>query len=112
MLDKDQIDMIVKELIKNGYVSIGLHSGLFEMIEQIAIKLNYIKPSISDRMESGIDLEEEDHFLVQDEIWKLVLEGKLAPGMNKMNPWFPNLHFTEKGKEHREKLIQEDVKEN
>lgn len=85
MLDKIQIDIIINELIKNGYVSIGLHSGLFDMIEQMAIKLNYIKSSRSDRIESGIDLEDGDNLKAQDGIWKLVLEGKLAPGENKMN---------------------------
>lgn len=110
MLEKNQIDLIVKELIKNSYASIGKYSGLFELIEQMAIKLNYIKSSRSDRIESGIDLEDEDYLKVQDGIWKLVLEGKLAPGKNKMNPWFPNLHFTEKGQKFREKLLQEEDK--
>ncbi|MFX1567216.1 MAG: hypothetical protein ACFFCV_02480 [Promethearchaeota archaeon] len=106
MLEKNQIDMIGKELIKEGYVSIGKDSGLFGIIEQIAIKLGYIESSRSNRMESGIDLEDKDYLKVQDEIWKLVLEGKLAPGTNKMNPWFPNLHFTEKGQKFRKELIQ------
>jgi len=110
MLAKNKIDIIIKELIKNGYVSIGKYSGLFETIEQIAIKLDYIKSSPSDRMESGIELINEDYLKVQDGIWKLVLEGKLAPGINKMNPWFPNLHFTEEGLKFREKLIQEEDK--
>ncbi len=110
MLDKNQINLIVKELIKNNYVSIGKYSDLFGMIEQMAIKLNYIESSNSDRMESGIDLEDDDFLKVQDEIWKLVLEGKVAPGKNKMNHWFPNLHFTEKGKKFREELIQDEDK--
>jgi len=111
MLDENQIKMIVKEIIKMGYVSIGKNSGLFESIEQMAIKLEYIKSSQSDRMESGIDLEEEDYLKVQDQIWKLVLDGILAPGKNRMNSWFPNLHFTENGKNLREELIQGEEKE-
>ncbi len=54
MLDKNQIDKILIELIKNGNVSIGKYSNLFEMVDQTAIKLNYIKSSPSDRMESEI----------------------------------------------------------
>ncbi len=110
MLDKNQIDKILIELIKSGNVSIGKYNNLFEMVDQMAIKLNYIKSSPSDRMESGVELEEEDYLKVQDDIWKLVLDGILAPGKNKMNPWFPNLHFTEIGKQYREKLIQKEKK--
>ena len=108
MLDKIQIKMIVKEIIKTGYVSIGQYSGLFEMIEQLAVKLNYVKAIPSDRMESGIDLEENDYLQIQDEIWNLILEGILAPGINKMNPWFPNVHFTEKGIKFRDNILHEE----
>lgn len=59
-------------------------------------------------MKSGIDLEEEDYLKVQDKLWELILKGYLAPGKDKMNQWFPNLHFTEKGKKFQKELIEED----
>ena len=108
MLDEKQVDMIIKELIKAGAISIGKNSNLFYNIKQIAIKLGYIQSLQSDRMESGIDLEEEDFLKIQDKLWELILKGYLAPGKNEMNPWFPKLHFTEKGEKFQKELIEEN----
>lgn len=112
MLNEKQVELIVKELIKAGDISIGKYSGLFNNIEQFAIKLGYIQELRSNRMESKIDLEEEDYLKVQDKIWELVLEGFLSPGKNMNNPWFPKLHFTKKGKQYKKTLIKEEEKEN
>ena len=97
MLDKDQINKIVRELIKSKALSVGRYSNFYENVERLAERFEF-------------ELQDEDYLKVQDEIWKLVLEGMLAPGRNTMNPWFPHCHLTKEGEEYRETLLQEEDK--
>ena len=59
MLDKDQINKIVRELIKSKALSVGRYSNFYETVERLAERF---------------ELQDEDYLKVQDEIWKLVLE--------------------------------------
>ena len=46
--------------------------------------------------------------IVLEKIWEYILKGYLAPGRDRENVWIPHIHLTRKGKEFREKLLQEN----
>ena len=101
--DEEKVENIVRELIKSGIIfSVGIERALYQKIQRIATRLGYmdIKP-----MDLGqiIVLKNEDYLRVVDKIWEYITTGILAPGTNWNNPWFPNLHLTEKGKKSLEK---------
>jgi len=110
-LNDEQIDLIIKNMIKTGEIKYGRGSALYDKIERVAVNLGFFDIR---QMDLGYKhpLTYEDYLKVSDKIWELITNGTLAPGYNRNNPWFPWLHLTEKGKKIREKLIKEDNAKN
>jgi len=106
-LNDEQIDMIVKDMIKTKILTFGKGSGLYHKIQRVATKLGFLDIKPYD-LGYILVLTNEDYLNVSDKIWELIIDGTLAPGYNQDNPWFPWLHLTKKGKKYREKLIEED----
>ena len=103
-------EMIAKVLMEEGISDIGKNSGLYGRIQKIASDLGIIE------FKSGIEygttyiLSDRDYLRVMDKIWYFISKGYLAPGINILNPWFPNVHLTEEGKKFRDKLLREEEK--
>lgn len=98
--DDQKVENIVKELIRTNVIfSVGLSRDLYNKIQIIATRLGYMNMSDSMYMLNLKVLSDEDYLKISDKIWEYIISGILAPGRNYNNPWFPNLHLTEKGKE-------------
>jgi len=100
--DEEKIENIVKELIRNGIIfTVGLERALYQYIQRAANKLGYMDIEPMDLGRTHI-LKNDDYLKVVDKIWEYITSGKLAPGKDWENTWFPNLHLTEKGKKFME----------
>ncbi len=101
--DEEKIEKIVKELIRSRIIfTVGLEGALYQKIQRAANQLGYmdIDPMYLGRT---LILKNDDYLKIVDKIWEYITSGRLAPGKDRDNPWFPNLHLTEKGKEFMEK---------
>jgi hypothetical protein len=101
--NEEKVENIVKELIESGIIfSVGIERALYQKIQRVANKLDYMNIEPIDLGRAYV-LRNEDYLKVIDKIWEYITSGILAPGRNWENPWFPNLHLTDKGKKSLEK---------
>ena len=100
--DKQKVENIVKELIRNNELfRLGVRHSLYQYVQRAANKLKYMNIEPMNLRNSFI-LRNHDYLKIIDKIWEYSLSGKLAPGKDRENTWFPDLHLTEKGKEFLE----------
>jgi len=101
MFDDEQVEQIVREMLKSGNITFGSSTGDYNRIQETAAKLEFIKqPSFNE-----IVLSDEDFRKCKDKLWDYLIIGVLAPGLNPSNPNFPWVHVTEYGK----KFLKGDV---
>lgn len=94
IFDDEQIELIVKELLKGGITTFGRGSGLYDKIQRVAANLGFIRqPKYSE-----IIISNNDYLKCTDKLWDYLIVGFLAPGLNSNNPGFPWVHITEYGK--------------
>lgn len=98
--DDEQIELIVKELIKGGATTFG-SSELYQRVQRAAARCGFIRePKYSE-----IIISNTDYLKCTDRLWNYLIVGILAPGMNASNPTFPWVHITEYGK----KVLKDDI---
>ena len=109
-LSENDSELITNYLLRKGIRSFSTNS-FYSNIQRAAVNLGIIEDSNSVRSGVALILSNEDYFKVADKIWNFILNGFLAPGYNYNNPWFPQVHLTEKGKEYL-KTIDKKNKES
>ena len=106
-LDDKKAELIAQHLFLEGIYNFGVNTDFFGRIQKVAAKLDFIEHVEGIETGNTIILSDNDYIKVSDIIWKFILKGYLAPGRNKSNSWFPDVHLTEEGKKYRQKLFQE-----
>lgn len=97
--DDEKVENIIKELIRNEKIfTVGIHQALYQYIQRAATKLGYMDIKKMD-LGTVYILENDDYLKIVEKIWEYITSGILAPGRDRTDTWFPNLHLTERGRE-------------
>ena len=101
MFDEEQVEQIVREVLKSGNTTFGSSRGDYDRIQGAAARLGFI----SEPRYSEIIISDEDFRKCADKLWDYLIIGVLAPGINPSNPGFPWVHVTDYGKKVLEGVI-------
>ena len=98
--NEEKVENIVKELIRNEKIfTVGIiDQALYRYIQRAANKLGYMNINPME-LRTAVVLNNDDYLKIVDKIWEYITSGFLAPGRDRTDTWFPNLHLTEEGKE-------------
>jgi len=75
IFDDEQIELILKELLKGGGTTFGQGSGLYNKIQRASANLGFIRqPRYSE-----IIISNNDYLKCTDKLWDYLIVGFLAP---------------------------------
>jgi len=116
-LTAEQIQRIVEEYIRT--LKIGKESfkdeykknwKFYREVQSIAAKLKFIGSKESLKIGIIPDIKDDIYIQICDKVWEYVINGYLAPSVDRSNSWISDIHLTKKGLELKEKLNKETNK--
>lgn len=114
-LTDEQIQKIVETYIRTLKFSEESHEEVYKKnwifyrkIQKIAVNLEFMGSKESLKIGIAPDIKENTYSKIGAKVWEYVMEGYLAPSVNRRNSWIDGLHLTGRGLELKEKLDKEN----